>query len=425
MILSFFPPGGPAANVFTSWSEVGNWYRNLASARRSASAEIKQKVTALTASAATPLEKMRALAQFIQHDIRYVAIELGIGGWQPHPAAEVFVHRYGDCKDIATLLAAMLREIGVDSYDVRINVRRGVVTPATPAHLAFNHAIIAIKLPEGVTEPSLIATMQHPKLGRLLFFDPTNELIPFGQIGGYLQANYGLLVTPEGGELVEVPKQPSTTNGIQRTAKLALDAQGTLRGDVEEVRVGDRASFQRRTLTTVTKDSDRIKPIEGLLADSLSTFRITKATLINLQQIGQPLGFNYSFEAQNYAKSAGGLLLVRPRVLGRRSSALLETKEPRKYPVEFDGPELDTDAFDVTLPPAYEVDDLPPPVDAEYSFASYHSKTEVHGNVIHYARTFEVKELSVPVSRVEELKRFYRIIASDERNTAVLRPAMK
>jgi uncharacterized membrane protein len=51
--------------------------------------------------------------------------------------------------------------------------------------------------------------------------------------------------------------------------------------------------------------------------------------------------------------------------------------------------------------------------------------TAVHGNVIHYARTFEVKELSVPVSRVEELKRFYRIIAGDERNTAVLRPAMK
>jgi hypothetical protein len=234
-----------------------------------------------------------------------------------------------------------------------------------------------------------------------------------------------LLVTPEGGELVQLPKQPSAMNGIQRTAKLTLDAQGTLRGDVEEVRLGDRASSQRRTLTTVTKDSDRIKPIEGLLADSLSTFRITKATVINLQQIEQPFGFNYSFEAENYARRAGGLLLVRPRVLGRRSSALLEKKDPRKYPVEFDGPELDTDAFDITLPTGYEAEDLPPPVDAEYSFASYHSMTAVHGNVIHYARTFEVKELSVPVSRVEELKTFYRSIASDERNTAVLRPAMK
>jgi hypothetical protein len=426
MIVTFFPPGGAAADVFATWREMGNWYQSLTSGRRDASAQIKEQVTALTASAPTPLQKMRALAQFVQHDIRYVAIELGIGGWQPHEAAEVFVHRYGDCKDKATLMSSMLREIGVDSYYVAINAERGATAPDTPAHVGgLNHVIVAIKLPEGVTDLALIATMQHPRLGKLLFFDPTNDLTPLGQIGGYLQANYGLLVTPEGGELVQLPKQPSAMNGIQRTAKLTLDAQGTLTGDVEEVRLGDRASTPRRALTRVTKDSDRIKPIEGLLADSLSTFRIAKATAINLQQTEQPLGFNYSFEAENYAKRAGSLLLVRPRVLGTRSSALLETKEPRNYPVEFDGPELDTDAFDITLPPGYEVDDAPPPVDAEYSFASYHSKTEVHGNVLHYARTFEVKELSVPVSRVQELKKFYRIIASDERNTAVLKPVMK
>lgn len=78
-------------------------------------------------------------------------------------------------------------------------------------------------------------------------------------------------------------------------------------------------------------------------------------------------------------------------------------------------------SFEITLPPGYEVDDLPPPV-ADFEFASYHSKTEVKGNVIGYTRTFEVKELRVPVSKSEELKKFYRTIASDERNTAVLKP---
>ena len=59
---------------------------------------------------------MKALARFVQHDIRYVAIELGIGGFQPHPAAEVFAHHYGDCKDKATLLSSMLRQIGIESF---------------------------------------------------------------------------------------------------------------------------------------------------------------------------------------------------------------------------------------------------------------------------------------------------------------------
>jgi hypothetical protein len=64
-------------------------------------------------------------------------------------------------------------------------------------------------------------------------------------------------------------------------------------------------------------------------------------------------------------------------------------------------------------------------VDADFGFASYHSKSEVNGNVIRYTREFEVKQLSVPVSKAGELKRQYRIVASDERNTAVLKPAGK
>jgi len=423
MVVNYFPQGGASTKGFTNWHEMGNWYRNLTEGRRDASPEIKQQVATLTTSASTPLEKMKALAQFVQHDIRYVAIELGIGGWQPHPAADVFVHRYGDCKDKATLMSSMLSQIGIESYYVVINSERGSVTQETPASAGvFDHAIIAIKLPANVSDPSLTATVKDPKLGTLLYFDPTNELTPFGQIGGYLQANYGLLVAPEGGELVELPMQPPTMNGIQRTGKLAVDPAGTLKGEISESRMGDRASSERWRLRTVTKSTDQIKPIEDLLAGSLSLFHISQANLVNLNQTDQPFGFRYSFNAENYAKNAGGLLLVRPRVIGVKSSGLLETKDPRKFPVEFEGPAHDTDTFDITIPDGYVVDDVPPPVDADYSFASYHAKTVVQGNVIHYSRTFEVKELSVPLSKMDDLKKFYRIIAGDERNTAVLKP---
>lgn len=66
---------------------------------------------------------------------------------------------------------------------------------------------------------------------------------------------------------------------------------------------------------------------------------------------------------------------------------------------------------------------MPSPVNADNSFASYHSKAEVTGKVLKYTRTFEIKELSVPVSKVNELKTFYRVIGNHERSTAVLRPA--
>jgi hypothetical protein len=319
----------------------------------------------------------------------------------------------------------MLHEIGVDSYYVLINTERGSVTREAAAHSGFNHAITAIKLPDGPTDPSLIATVQHPKLGNILFFDPTDTLTPFGQIRGPLQDNYALLVTPDGGELVELPQQPSKMNSIERTAKLTLDATGTLKGDVKELRLGDRAWSERWRLSTLTQNADRIKPIKNLLAGSLTSFRITRASMVNLQQTDQPFGFNYSFESVNYAKQMGDLFLIRPRVIGIKSNALLETKEPRKFPIEFEGPARDTDTFEIALPAGYEVDDLPPPVDADYSFASYHSKTEANGAIVRYTRTFEIKELSVPVSRANDLKALYRTIASDERNTVVLKVSAK
>jgi hypothetical protein len=422
MIVSLFPPGG-VKKGFQSWSEMGKWYSTLTNGRRDPSPEIKQKVTALTASAATPLAKMQSLAAFVQSDIRYVAILLGIGGVQPHPATDIFANRYGDCKDKATLLSSMLKEAGIDSYYVVINAERGVVTSATPPHIGgFNHVILAVQLPSGLTDPSLMAVVQHPKLGKILFFDPTDHLTPFGQLSGALQANYGLLVTPDGGDLIELPQLPSSSNAITRSAKLTLDDKGTLQGEVKEVRLGDPASSQRWALRSATKSADQIKPIETTLSHSLATFQIGKATVTSLHQNQLPFEYDYSFVSPNYAKHAGDLLLVRPRVLGSKSSSILETTEPRLYPVEFDGPERDTDIFEITLPAGYDVDDLPSPVNADYDFAAYHSKAEKDGNVLRYTRVFEVKQLSVPVNRMDDLKKFYRIIATDERNSAVLKP---
>lgn len=424
MIVTFYPPGGSAGNrSFKDWKEMGVWFTGLAQGRRDSTPEIKQKVGALTGGEATPVDKMAALAKFVQQDIRYVAIELGIGGIQPHAAGEVFQHHYGDCKDKATLMGTMLKEIGVDSYYVIINSERGSVDAKTPAQIgAFDHAIIAIKLPDGANDPRLVSAVQHPKLGKILFFDPTDDLTPFGTLSGSLQENYGLLVTPDGGELYQLPKLASKLNGVSRTASAKLDVRGNLTGTFKETRQGDAAAEERARMKVVAADKDRVKVIEGLLSQSLANFSVTQATMTSLQDTMQPFRLDYQIAVERYAKTAGDLLLVRPRLIGIKGSGLLETKEPRKLPVVFDGPRNDTDVFEIALPAGYVVDDLPPAVDLDYSFASYHSKTEATDSALKYTRTFEIKELSVPVEKIEELRKFYRGIAGDERNTAVLKP---
>jgi hypothetical protein len=211
-------------------------------------------------------------------------------------------------------------------------------------------------------------------------------------------------------------------SGRARIGRLTLSASGDLQGDVEETNVGDPAWVERMIYIQAEKSFDKIKPVESLLAGSLSLFKITRASISNPDVSNNPFIWNYSFQAEKYAKQAGSLMLVRPRVLGSDFSNLLETSEPRRFPVEFNGPVLNTDTFEITLPPGYVVDALPPAIDSDFAFASYHAKAEVVGNVLRYHRTFEQKEVSVPLSQVADLKKFYRVIALDERNTAVLKP---
>src|SRR5262249_19627467 len=104
------------SQTFKSWHEVGLFETQLTRGTREATPPLQQKVEELAPATMPMFERMRALARFAQRDVRYAAIEIGIGGLRPHPAPEIFAHRYGDCKDKATVLMTMLAQIGVKSF---------------------------------------------------------------------------------------------------------------------------------------------------------------------------------------------------------------------------------------------------------------------------------------------------------------------
>jgi Domain of Unknown Function with PDB structure (DUF3857)/Transglutaminase-like superfamily len=422
--LKYFPRD-PAMRAKTSgsWTDLGLWYDGLSRGSLAASPDIKKKAADLTSGVADPLGKIQALTQFVQSQIRYAAIEIGIGGLQPHPAADVFAHQYGDCKDKATLLASMLNEIGVSSYLVMIDVDRGVVRPEFPS-LDFDHVILAIRLNEKIPTNSLYATINDPKLGTLLIFDPTNPYVPLGYLPSYLQNTYALVATPQGGVLIKTPLLPPATNRLLRTAKLDLSPQGNLTGDVQELRWGGPAAVEREQLLEAPP-AKRSQVLEDFIGNFFNGFVLTNATVGNLEKYDESLVLDYKFVAQKYAKSAGDLLIVRPRVIGSEGEIIYGGKDgkPRKYPIEFHEATRQDDIFDITLPAGYVVDELPQPVQAQCDYATYKSEIKVDGSTLHYKRTYEIKDIYVPTEKLPEVRDFFRQVAADERSSAILRRA--
>ena len=419
MDLKYFPRDLKLrAKTTGSWDDIGSWYTGLTSASRVPSPEIQQKVAELTAGMTDPLAKMQALASYVQQNIRYVAIEVGIGGYQPHPAADVFKHQYGDCKDKATLMSTMLKVVGIDSYYVMIDTERGIVNPDFPS-LRGNHMVMAIRLPDGISTNHLYGIVDDPKLGKLLFFDPTSSYVPLGYLPDRLQENYGLLITPDGGKLVLLPLLAPATNRLFRTATLTLTSNGNLGGNVQELRWGGPAVSSRYELLSSTP-ADRAKVFERMLGSGMTNFRLTGATVGNLDKYNETLDLEYKFVTDSYAKSAGDLLIIRPRVVGERGSTILTGKD-RKYPIEFSGTSLQSDLFDITLPAGYVVDELPKPVDVHCAYASYKSNVEVKDNILHYKRVYEVTDISVPTEKLSEVREFFYEVAAAEKSSAVLR----
>lgn len=417
-------PQDPSLRAKTTgtWKDLGVWYNGLTQDSRVASPAIQQEVATLTAGITNPVDKIRVLSRYVQRQIRYAAIEVGIGGYQPHPAADVFTHQYGDCKDKATLLSAMLRQIGIDSYYVIIDSERGVVQPAYPS-MNFDHAILAIKLPDSVNDPTMYAVVNDPALGELLFVDPTDEYTPLGYLPSELQDSYGLVVAPDGGHLVKLPLLPASTNRLIRVGKFSLTPAGDLSGDIQQIQWGGPAEDYRAQFLSI-QPADRANIFESFLGTFLTNFTLTQASLGNLNAYDQNLMMNYNFVAASYANVAGNMLFVRPRVVGDKYTSLLTLfaeDKPRQYPVAFEEATLQSDMFDITLPPGYVPDGLPRPVTASCDYATYRSTTTVADGVLHYQRTLDIKSVIVPKKNLPEIRAFLQQIAADQTATAVLK----
>ncbi len=418
LIVTFFSEK-TKGRAYADWNDFGAWYSQLTSGARNASPALQQKVRELAPASLPLLERIRALARFTQRDVRYAAIEIGIGGYQPHPASQVFSNRYGDCKDKATLLSAMLAQIGVKSYYVPVHTDRGIYTNKTPPNNGFNHVILAIQLPEGSSGGSMPAVYEHPRLGRLLIFDPTSTVVPLGQIPSYEQDNYGLLVTGQGGDLIHLPLSKPEFNRIDRRAKLTLLPDGSVRGEVQEVRTGSLAAESRLSFAHQT-DAHRRKTLERFLGQMVGNFELDRVDAENLDDIDKDVIIRYKFTAEHYAKSAGPLLLVRPCMLGEKPGSL-DTTRPRLYPYEFPVPTLQTGTFEFYLPDGYKVDELPDAAKAAFDFGDYSSKLENDGATLKYSREYKIKTTSIPAERIGDLGKFFRQINQDERNMAVLK----
>ncbi|HXU63793.1 MAG TPA: DUF3857 domain-containing protein [Polyangia bacterium] len=195
-------------STYASWQDVATWYWHLIEDQLTADEEIRRTARALLAPGMSTRDKVRAVYAFVVENTRYVGLEFGIHGYKPYKVSQVLARRFGDCKDKASLMLALLRELGVPSQLVLVRTRRGGRLDPAPASLAiFDHAIVYV--------PSLD-----------LYLDGTAEFSGMTELPSEDQGVMVLRVGPGGGTLTETPVLPAATSRVERRWDITLEGGG-------------------------------------------------------------------------------------------------------------------------------------------------------------------------------------------------------
>lgn len=396
-----------------TWQDVSHWYGDLARSREVASPAVAAKVDSLVRGARTRDDSIRAVHKWVAQDIRYVAISLGIGGYQPRTPDTVRITGFGDCKDKATLFVASLRHLGIEAYPVLLS-STATARRDMPSIEQFNHEIAAVATGKGWQ-----------------FVDLTASVVPYGELPVSEQGGFALLVRKDGSsEEVTIPRADLTTNRSVTVVSGVLDTAGMFDGVHEEILDGAAASTVRMLFFNPLDSAQRSnlanavarRTFEGAEGDSLMGFD------------GRDLDARARVRVQiHHARAAtlAGTTMILQSPLGSMAplgnvAKELESHPPRRFPIDaarFWGPRTSETRYEIRLPAGWHAT-LPKNVTASSPFGSYESTYSEANGVLRLERKITGAIGVQPPERIAELTAWMRAVAADDVKFIVLtRPA--
>ena len=206
----------------SSWQNFGKWIQGLNNDMSTLSAPRIAEIRKMTDTIKSDKDKVKFLYKYMQQNMRYVGIQLGIGGYKPFPATFVDEKKYGDCKALSNYMRALLKAVDIPSYYALIRAGEN----EEPADYAFpnnnfNHAILCVPLKNDTT-----------------WLECTSNTQPFGELGSFTENRNALLITEDGGRLVNTPKSTAQENQFNSEAHIELLPDGGAKAQVKVLSTG-------------------------------------------------------------------------------------------------------------------------------------------------------------------------------------------
>ena len=305
-----------AISTVGSWDGLAKWYWGLSGKQYGTSAAMDKEIGELTKGLTTNDEKIRAIYDYVSMNIRYVGIEFGIEGYKPHKAEDIFKNKYGDCKDHATLLIAMLRHVGVTAYPVLVDTA-GIakMDPSLPSPGQFDHEIVAIPQGKG-----------------FWFLDSTSDVTNYKDLPPMDQGRQVVVVQQDTAQIVETPVFQPAKNSIGDTRSATINRNGSLTVAMRLVYAGVYGMYTKAMLRGM-KPAQRRTFIEDAANEVCPGADVNGYTISNIYDLNIPATVSLDFTCQDYVIKAGDLLIVKVPTMSMQNLIQIVARNKRTYPL--------------------------------------------------------------------------------------------
>jgi hypothetical protein len=291
---------------------------------------------------------------------------------------------------------------------------RSYVHPDWPSPHQFNHAIIAVKIPDSI---QLGPVVTHPQLGRLLIFDPTDPYTPLGDLPEDEQGSYALIDAGDRGALLQMPMLPASANRVESTVEAKVSPQGSLEAARDVAYFGQSASGWRASFER-TSASEQRTHMEHALARTVGSIKLGAFTHKDARDEGH-LETHAEYAADQFGQSMQGrLLLVKPGVLGVGVGYSFPATE-RKLPIVLHAAEWHSTVH-LRVPDGFKVDEVPDPVSLSGAYGKYQATWTPGGNEVLFRQSLEVNDITAPPGDYKAVRDFFDHVSGAESAPVVL-----
>ena len=384
---------------FKTWNDFGRWNYPLYEEKNPFTQERIQQINSLVSGVDNEKEKIRILYNYLKKNMRYVSIQLGIGGFKPFAVKFVDEKKYGDCKALTNYMRYMLQAVGIKSYPALINASFNSL-PADPSFPSdpFNHVILCV-----------------PLKNDSVWLECTSRNNATGVLGSFTENKNALLLTENGGILVPTPKSKSEQNKHFTKTKIVLGEDGSAETTTEILSTGDM--------------NDPYNYFKQLRADEQKTYFVNSLDYKLMDEFGfsqvRDDEFENTYSLKLYYQklfdfNAGSKMFFQQHI-NRFCDEELKLAEQRKTEYLFSNPYIKIDTTVFVLPASFSVNNLPAAKEINTEYISYKNQVVSSGNEIHVISYLQLKNHIIPAKDYNKVAEAIDAIRKDEAQKIVIK----